>query len=112
MLPQLLNIIGGKNVRTSALISLATGHASNPEPNTTAMLPSINSPLCATSKSLPASAEKMRAGASTFMLIRLTIVMSGFDAPCVDIAERDDQENRQDDAENALEHRGPARLSR
>ena len=77
MLPQLLNIIGGTNVRTSALRSLATGHASNPEPNTTATLPSINNLLWVTSKSFPASAEKMSAGASTFMLMRFTIVMSG-----------------------------------
>ena len=39
MLPQLLNIIGGTNVRASACISRANGHASSPEPSTTPMLP-------------------------------------------------------------------------
>ena len=42
------------------------------------MLPRMSSRFATTSKSLLASAEKISAGASTFMLIRLTQPMSGF----------------------------------
>ena len=78
MLPQLLNIIGGTNVRGSWCSSFANGHASSPDPMTTPTPPRISIPLVATSNSRLASAEKMRAGASTFMLMRLTHAMSGF----------------------------------
>ena len=78
MLPQLLNIIGGTNVRLSSCRSRANGHARSPEPTTTPMLPRISSRFAARSKSLPASAVKMSAGASTVMLSRLTHAMSGF----------------------------------
>ena len=77
MLPQLLNIIGGTNVRGSSCSSRANGHASRPEPSTTPMAPTISTRLAARSKSLLASALKISAGASTFMLMRLTHVMSG-----------------------------------
>ena len=78
MLPQLLNIIGGTNVRTSARIARATGHASRPEPSTTPTLPSSSALLAPTSNDLLASAENTSAGASTFMLMRFTDAMSGF----------------------------------
>ena len=77
MLPQLLNIIGGTQVRWSWCRSFANGHASSPEPRTTPMLPAISGTLAATSKSLLASAENTSAGASTVMLIRLTQARSG-----------------------------------
>jgi hypothetical protein len=77
MLPQLLNIIGGTNVRGLRCISFANGHASSPDPSTTPTLPTISQRLAARSKSLLASAENTSAGASTFMLMRFTTVMSG-----------------------------------
>ena len=78
MLPQLLNITGGTSVRRSTFMKRAIAHAIRPEPTTTPTLPSISFQCAATSKSLLASTEKMSAGASTFMLIRFTIDMSGF----------------------------------
>ena len=42
------------------------------------MLPSDQQPVLDDVEVLADSAEKMSAGASTFMLIRLTIAMSGF----------------------------------
>ena len=78
MLPQLLNIIGGTKVRACTPSRRANGQARIPEPSTTPTLPSIRSPFSPTLKSLLASAEKMSAGARMFMLMRLTIDMSGF----------------------------------
>ena len=50
MLPQLLNIIGGTNVRGSSCSSRAKGHASRPEPRTTPIAPTIRTRLAARSK--------------------------------------------------------------
>jgi hypothetical protein len=78
MLPQLLNIIGGTNVRAFSRSSFATGHARSPDPSTTPMLPSISRRWSQKSKPFDDSAEKMSAGESTFIDSRLTTVMSGF----------------------------------
>ena len=45
MLPQLLNIIGGTNVRKSAWSQRATGHARRPEPSTMPMLARMSRPF-------------------------------------------------------------------
>ena len=77
MLPQLLNIIGGTNVRACTRSTRATGQASSPDPTTTPTVASMRSRLDATSNDLLASAENTSAGASTCMLSRFTQVMSG-----------------------------------
>ena len=59
MLPQLLNIIGGTNVRRSSCSSRANGHASSPEPDDDADAAERSAILfAARSNSLPASARE------------------------------------------------------
>jgi len=77
MLPQLLNIIGGTNVRGSWCSSFANGQASSPDPSTMPIEPRISGASPKTSNDFDDSAEKISAGASTFMLMRFTIPMSG-----------------------------------
>ncbi len=77
MLPQLLNIIGGTNVRTFSRMRRASGHARSPEPSTMPMLATISGASARTSNDCEDNAEKISAGASTFMLSRLTMAMSG-----------------------------------
>ncbi len=76
MLPQLLYIIGGTNVRASYPNARATSQPSAPEPNAISTPAAISTPLPAISNSFPASAVNTSSGLNTSMLTRLTAVMS------------------------------------
>jgi hypothetical protein len=78
MFPQLLNIIGGTNVRGSPPRRRAHGIAASPDSSTMPPAATTSHPFATRSKSFDDSAMKMSTGIRTSMFALLTPLMSGF----------------------------------
>src|SRR5690349_7451684 len=78
MLPQLLNIIGGTNVRGSPHRSRAQGIAASPDSRTIPAAATTSQPFATRSKSRDDSAMKMSTGIRMSMFALFTPLMSGF----------------------------------
>ncbi len=77
MLPELLNIIGGRKVFTSSPSQRTSGHSTSPEPSTTTAPPSAR-PAYSSSGAWPsASTANTSMGTKSSMLRVLRVAMSG-----------------------------------